>query len=128
MGYAAHLRSSATLYARTVNGIRYYFYHKAGLTRDEESHTRVLPCRTDRPPFREWYSFGFMIFAFILIDSAYAVGGWWWWLMETKRAAQCAYVLLIVVALAVISAHVFTYEYLMRRRERLYTLTDNSRT
>jgi len=77
MGYLVNLRHDALLYARTVNGIRRRFLEGAGIPIQDELRFRVLPRSTYLPQYTEPWYFGFVVLAFMLIDTAYAVGGWW---------------------------------------------------
>jgi len=120
MGYTAHLRTSATIYARTVNGIRDYFTRRSGLSEEEEAKIKVLPRTTERPTYREWFSFGFVVVTFILIDLSYCGAGWWWWLVETDREGTRSIIFLYIGLALLLLLHILTYECIVRRREKQY--------
>ena len=70
MLYIVSLQNVSLLYARTVNGIRNYFYGIAALKPELERSLRVLPRTVAKPRYlRE----GFLpvIFAFALLDGSY---------------------------------------------------------
>jgi hypothetical protein len=53
MAHIVNLRIDGLRYARTVNGIRRYFYNHAGLSLFEELATRILPRTTAQPRYWE---------------------------------------------------------------------------
>jgi hypothetical protein len=58
--YLISFRMDSILYARTVNGIRKYFYHK--FKPGDESHIRVLPKQTNQPPYKQRHNFGVILY------------------------------------------------------------------
>lgn len=73
MLYIINLDLNASLYARAVNGIRYYFTVRSGLTEEEESRTRVLYIDNSKPQFTGFHSILFVVLTFAFIDSFYSV-------------------------------------------------------
>lgn len=71
MIYIMNLRFDAILYARTVNGIRKYFYDKSGVSLDTQIHIRVLPQTATLPHYFEGWYFLPVIVVFALMDSLY---------------------------------------------------------
>lgn len=69
--YIINLRFDALLYARTVNGIRKYFYKISNLNWFEESRYRILPTITSRPPYIEWYYFYFVVLSLSFANGFY---------------------------------------------------------
>jgi hypothetical protein len=82
LGYIIVLRMDGVLYARTVNGIRKYFYNK--INKDFESiiKTKVLPYTTTRPPYYEPVFFSPVVFCFIIINTFYFVFGITLWIFN----------------------------------------------
>src|ERR1700733_4946565 len=75
MLYLANLRMDGLLYARTVNGIRKYFYDNSDDSISLKLRTRVLPQTPHQPAYFEVRYFGPVICPFILLDTAYFVAG-----------------------------------------------------
>lgn len=76
--YIINLRMDAILYARTINGIRKYFYDRAGIDINTKLRMRVLPQTTFFPKYHEVRYFGPVIFAFVLFNTLYLMGGIFW--------------------------------------------------
>ena len=75
LGYVINIRCDALLYARTVNGIRKYFYNGSRLSLEEELRLRVLPRTTHFPRYFEPGYFIFVVLTFGVIDTAYLFAG-----------------------------------------------------
>jgi len=75
MLYIINLRLDALLYARTVNGIRKYFYDLSGIDTNIKLRMRTLPQTTSQPAYYETYYFLPVIFAFALLNSVYILAG-----------------------------------------------------
>lgn len=71
LGYIIVLRMDGVLYARTVNGIRKYFYNKTNKDFESIIKTKVLPYATTRPPYYEPKFFGPVIACFSVINATY---------------------------------------------------------
>lgn len=71
--YLISFRLDSILYARTVNGIRKYFYQKYQCA--NESHYRVLPKQTNQPKFRQRHTFSIIVWCFAIINSSFLALG-----------------------------------------------------
>ena len=71
LGYIIVLRMDGVLYARTVNGVRKYFYNKISKDFERIINTKVLPYVTTRPPYFEPKFFGPVIACFSVINATY---------------------------------------------------------
>ena len=72
LAYVVNLRMDAILYARTINGIRKYFYdqeRRLGLA--AKSKVRVLPQSPVLPRYREVSFFGPVVFIFACLNTVY---------------------------------------------------------
>lgn len=70
--YIINLRMDALLYARTINGIRKYFYdHDKSLDPIEHYRIRVLPQSPFIPGYREGYFFSPLVITFSILNSLY---------------------------------------------------------
>ena len=72
--YLISLRLDSILYARTVNGIRGYFYRNRI---DFEEHYRNLPKQINQPKYRDSHTFGILVYTIALIDAIYFTAGTW---------------------------------------------------
>lgn len=68
--YVINQKFTSILYARTVNGIRCYFYNDSSLSEENEAEIRVLPKRKDLPDYFE-PTFLPVIAVYALINSFY---------------------------------------------------------
>lgn len=74
MCYVSNLRFDAILYARTINGVRQFFYDaRSSLSYEAEERVRVLPRSTHRPLYCERWYFQWVVLAFAFINTAYCV-------------------------------------------------------
>jgi len=73
--YAISIRCDAILYARTVNGIRKYFYGKSPISLDVQLQIRGLPTTTSLPRYEEWSSFGAVVLTFAIVGTIYFAAG-----------------------------------------------------
>lgn len=69
--YIANLRMDAILYARTINGIRKYFYDGAELDINMKLRTRVLPQSPHQPAYHEKAYFWPVVFSFAVFNTLY---------------------------------------------------------
>jgi uncharacterized HAD superfamily protein len=69
--YIINLRMDAILYARTINGIRKYFYDNSSLNVGEGLFMRVLPQTTHLPSYSENRYFLPVVLTFALLDGFY---------------------------------------------------------
>ena len=117
LGYIINIRYDTLLYARTVNGIRKYFYQRSGISIEEEIHIRTLPRTTGLPLYEEKSYFLFVVLAFTALGTSYFAGGWLFYWTENKWPLGSSFWLLIG---AFAWGHVTTYALLCRYRERWY--------
>lgn len=67
--YLVSLKLDNILYARTINGVRKYFYNTSKI--NSEEHYRVLPKQTNIPAYFDNHTFGVLYYAAALINSIY---------------------------------------------------------
>src|SRR5262249_9132617 len=84
MLYVVNLRLDALLYARTVNGIRKYFYDKSPLDYPNELQIRVLPRTPTQPRYYEWTYFLTVVIVFALLDTIYPFAGIAWYIANSQ--------------------------------------------
>jgi hypothetical protein len=105
-----HTALDATLYARTVNGVRHYFVDRgAALTVDCRQYLK-MPTRQDRPHYFRVKAFFWQVVLIAAINSFYLTVGihsFWKW--------PCLSVGLFV---GIFSTQVVTFWYFCRQRER----------
>lgn len=66
--YLISLRLDSILYARTINGIRKYFYKED--VKFEEQY-RLLPKNMNQPKYADFHTFGIIVYSTALINSIY---------------------------------------------------------
>jgi uncharacterized HAD superfamily protein len=71
LGWIIVLRMDGVLYARTINGVRKYFYDKINKDFERIIKNKVLPYTVTRPPYYEPIFFNPVIFCFIIINTIY---------------------------------------------------------
>lgn len=71
--YVINMRLDAILYARTINGIRRYFYSKSEIKIFEKSRIKVLPDTTIFPRYYEARIFLPVVLTFAVINSVYVL-------------------------------------------------------
>jgi hypothetical protein len=121
MVYVINLRLDALLYARTVNGIRKYFYDKSPLDYSAELQMRVLPRTPTQPRYHEWMYFLPVIVVFTVLNTIYLVVGLAWY-TETHwniHPVDIWYSFLAVVLLSLL-IHVGAYAFWAWYRESKY--------
>jgi len=87
------IHHDSILYARTVNGIRRYFYTNSGITASDLSKIQVLPTDRSKPDF---YSYGHLfifVLAFGLLNSSFLGGA----LYLHHRGLGCATVTIPII-------------------------------
>jgi len=82
LGWVIVLRMDGVLYARTVNGVRKYFYDKINKDFERIIKNKVLPYSTTRPPYYEPVFFSPVVFCFIIINTVYFVFGITLWIFN----------------------------------------------
>ena len=110
--YIVNLRLDAMLYARTINGIRMYFYDRATIDIDRRLRMRVLPQSPQLPSYREIRYFMPVVVVFAIIDTAYVLLGLW--LLGLGQWSQVAWAAIFFVV------HFGFYAYLASYREHQY--------
>jgi hypothetical protein len=78
MIYVVNLRLDALLYARTVNGIRKYFYDMSPLEYEKELQMRVLPRTVTQPRYYERMYFLPVVGVFTTLNTLYPLVGLAW--------------------------------------------------
>ena len=73
--YIIVLRMDGVLYARTVNGVRKYFYNNINKDFEKIIKTKVLPYTSTRPSYFEPTFFFPVLFCFLIINGAYLFFG-----------------------------------------------------
>jgi len=73
--YVSSLRLDAILYARTVNGIRKYFYDVSPIDINLKTRIRVLPQSPQMPPYCEKWLFLPVVAVFGILNSLYLAAG-----------------------------------------------------
>ena len=116
LGYVVNIRCDTLLYARTVNGIRNYFYNNAGLPLLREVQIRTLPKSIHLPEYREPGYFFFVVLMFGLIATTY-VGCALYFYWQTQERLPGEFWLIIGGSLLM---HVGLYVGLTHYRERMY--------
>lgn len=115
LGYMTNLRLDAILYARSVNGVRDYFYSRSDTPESVKSSIRMLPTSTRLPKYWEPSYFGFVVGALALVDTVYFCGGWY--LRDTHVTSRDT-LLLAGIAAVFISIHFCMYVVLSSGRNR----------
>jgi len=119
--YIINLRMEALLYARTINGIRKYFYDN-DKTLDPISHyrMRVLPQSPFIPGYREFYFFSPLVITFSILNSLYFYISIAALVFAIGNKIPFENPLVILSTALFCSFHVVWYLYLAQRRELSY--------
>jgi hypothetical protein len=117
LGYVVNLRCDALLYARTVNGIRRYFYELGSLDLETELRYRVLPKRTQTPQYWETWFFLFVVAAFAAVGTAYWATGLYFYHYALSRPFDWIFLGLVALCPAL---HLLVYWAVTRYRDRRY--------
>lgn len=108
------LQHDSILYARTVNGIRDYFYSEAQLPPTTEKATRVLPRDVNQPDFYSKRHLGIIVFTFSIVNTAFASAACF--VFGRGELSLC----LILVITVYFLIHFIALRYLSRRRTAKY--------
>jgi uncharacterized HAD superfamily protein len=119
LAYIINLRCDALLYARTVNGIRKYFYENK-LDVGAQHRYLVLPKQTHLPHYWETRYFLFVVLAFAAIGTAYWSVGLIFYYGPNSYAEHAGFWVLL---LGCVSIHFILYWRLTRHREDSYLKT-----
>jgi hypothetical protein len=119
LGYVVNQRFDALLYARSVNGIRKYFYKSSGLNIENELRFRVLPTSIHFPSYIEPRHFQFVVLAFAFVGTAYLYAGlyFYFWALNWPTHSPAKFWLLIASCFL---AHLFLYWGVGHHRETAY--------
>ncbi len=117
--YIVNLRFDALLYARTVNGIRKYFYKISNLNCFQENRYRVLPTVTSRPRYVEWHYFYFVIVGLSLANGFYLCV-FSYLLCSVLELKLNTLIIMVLSMLFSITASTGFYLYIAKYRERIY--------
>lgn len=121
MLYVVNLRLDALLYARTVNGIRKYFYDKSPEEYHSELQMRVLPRSVTQPRYWEWRYFGPVIVVFAILNTLYPFTAITWFVIpHCGQSFFNAWYYTIVIPACFFLFHLVSYWYLVHRRETAY--------
>jgi hypothetical protein len=121
MGYLANLRCDALLYARTVNGIRAYFYARSGIGPARDRDIRVLPMDTRQPRYFEPQYFLFVVLAFAFVGTAYLLLAVYFYSLVNNWVHDARFWRnVVILATASFALHVGTYWLITRHREQIY--------
>jgi uncharacterized HAD superfamily protein len=71
LGWTIVLRMDCVLYARTINGVRKYFYDRINKDFERIIKSNILPHATTKPHYFELFFFGPVIFCFSIINTTY---------------------------------------------------------
>lgn len=117
-------RLDATLYARTVNGIRKYFVDLDNLkTSKNKIHDLnkylVLPTQIDKPKFMKREGDLIILVLFMaVINSLYITLGFKYFLNINE--ASCKIITLIIITIVIFLIHIQYYRFLSKRKENTY--------
>lgn len=110
--YIVNLRLDALLYARTINGIRKYFYDEGTIDIDAKLRMRGLPQSPQLPSFHEPRYFFPVVLAFTIVDASYLGLGLW--------IAEVNPWLVLSVSAIFFSLHFVLYRHYAYYREHRY--------
>ena len=125
--YIINLRQDAILYARTVNGIRKYFFEsKIFLSEEFEKYFRVMTKNITQPSYLEWHIFFPVVFTFSLLNTVYLSLGLY--LRPNGFIKDFIYIKIPLLALPTLylvligffTLHTFLYVYLAYWRDNTY--------
>src|SRR6266545_2115015 len=117
LNYVINIRCDTLLYARTVNGIRKYFYGRATLDLEQELKLRTLPKSLHFPAYFEGTYFLFVVLMFTVIGTSYFAAGWYfYWRIENRDLDS----LFWTAIGGCVWVHVFSYVWLSWYREKHY--------
>lgn len=125
MAHLINIRLEALHYARAVNGIRKYFYKRAGIDLSEEFSMRALPRTITQPRYWELSRFGWIVAAFSILDGVYSlvpakiVSDWLWVSLSADYQILC----MILFFISICFVHFGIYWLLVRYHETRYLRT-----
>ena len=122
--YLVGLRLDNVLYARTINGVRRYFYNNVKI--NEEEQYRVLPKQINIPKYFDNHTFGILFYAIALINSAYftlgirIIAGVGEFVFHTFLIPDYDFMYSIIMFIILLGVHVSYYYIAARYRRILY--------
>lgn len=120
MIFVVNLRLDALLYARTVNGLRRYFYDRSAIEYPEELQMRVLPRSIHLPRYFEWHYFLPVVAVFALLNAVYPVIGLVWYLHNNSADMTTMIWASADISLICIIIHAAAYRWLTSYRDTSY--------
>jgi hypothetical protein len=114
--FIINLRLDSVLYARTVNGVRNYFYNCSHLSTAQINQIKVLPVNIKVPSYFEWMIFLPIVSAFALINSSYMLLSFF----ILKKGKLGAW--LIIISVLFLILHLVIYYLLCYYRENAYLI------
>jgi len=125
--YIINLRFDVLLYARTVNGIRKYFYNLSDLNTSHELKIRILPTVVSAPTYLEWRFFYSVVLALSVANSLYLTAFLFnlfllnnSWSYNPFNTNVNSIIPFIVITASSISVSTLAYYILGRHREKEY--------
>lgn len=119
--YILNLRWDALLYARTINGIRKYFFdHDLTLDIANRYRQRVLPQSPFIPGYREFQFFGPLVLTFGVLNSLYFYISLIAFEFVLGNSFPFSSLFVIISTSLFFTFHIFWYLFLAQRRELSY--------
>lgn len=109
------LQLDSILYARTVNGIRNYFYTEANLPPAVEKATRVLPKDVGKPGFFSYRHLGLIVGTFSLVNTAFVTAALY--LFQKGCLTICS----VMILFGCLLVHFLAHYYLSHNRTVRYS-------
>lgn len=119
--YIINLRMDAILYARTVNGIRRYFYDNSHINVEDKTMIQVLPQNPFLPSYWEGRYFLPVVISFALFNTFY-LGSGIYYLIFLLLPNIISYLIWIIILVTILffTAHIIVYYRLATYRENAY--------
>jgi len=117
MLYMANLHFEALLYARQVNGIRWYFYKRAkGKGHTYIENISVLPIDKTKPKAGGKHSFSYVVWVFIIIDTLYFL----YPIYHCLNGSQKLLCAMIILSFVVIVVSIFVHKKIFKFNAKRY--------
>lgn len=114
MLYIVNLDCDAILYARTVNGIRYYFNKMSLINKKELSNILTLPRSINKPSYTGFHSIIYVVSTFTVINTFYFYLG----LMISCEFGNCLVYHFHLLSFAIFLMHFISYWYYIKLLEK----------
>lgn len=118
--YVINLRLDTLLYARTVNGIRSYFFDRSEISLERELSFRLLPRSKALPNLYEARYFGWAVGAIAIVGAIYVCLGTFYWAKSGAPWIKPFDPVYGVIALIAMGIHYLGYALLTYHREHGY--------